>query len=231
MNYTLLKVVQKTLDAMDSDSVNSIFDTDESEQVVSIIEEVFNEMIIKEDGHITQFGELESLSDPSKPNFLKSKVDTYGIQKIYYNEKEVEYISNDDYVKRYIGDSTGNKTKLNGLYFSYDKQPTVCTSFNDNELVFNSVDGLENSTLQGSKSNAILKVIPAFIEEDDFVIPIPEDSLVSFMAEVKIACFQYIQGERSSIDEQNARTGMYIARRRKVFESLKRKKTKYARKK
>ncbi len=52
MKYTLLEIVQEILSDMDSDEVNSIDDTTESEQVATIVKSTYLSMMLTETGLI-----------------------------------------------------------------------------------------------------------------------------------------------------------------------------------
>src|SRR4051812_8412394 len=72
MKKTLLQLTQDILSDMDSDSVNSISDTVESQQVATIIKNCFFEMISNRNWpHLRKLIQLDSLGDVTKPNYLR----------------------------------------------------------------------------------------------------------------------------------------------------------------
>ena len=94
MQLTLLQVVQQYLDATSGFYVDSIFDTDESQQVGNIAERIYYEMVqefpdllfVQKD--IT----LDAVGDTTKPNFLliPSEVQDIKESEMYYNISEEE---------------------------------------------------------------------------------------------------------------------------------------------
>ncbi len=71
MKYTLLEIVQSVLSSMDSDEINSIDDTVESQQVVEIVKTVYDDIISRSDlnSNKTLFNLIGS-TDPSKPTLM-----------------------------------------------------------------------------------------------------------------------------------------------------------------
>src|SRR6476661_687590 len=87
MAKTLLNLTQNILSAMDSDEVNSVYDTVEALQVATIIietlESEFNNIDIPSFNKIVQ---LQSVSDTSRPNYLKYGDDVGSIKWLKYRD-------------------------------------------------------------------------------------------------------------------------------------------------
>ena len=71
MPQTLLEITQDILSIMDGDEVNSIFDTEESEQVAKIVRRTYNAMVSNSNWLHTRKGlVLISSGDNSKPTHI-----------------------------------------------------------------------------------------------------------------------------------------------------------------
>ena len=73
MKKTLLQLVQDILNDLDSDAVNSISDTAESEQVSNIVRTTYEKLIANRDWpHLRKLFQLEHVGDITKPNYLRA---------------------------------------------------------------------------------------------------------------------------------------------------------------
>lgn len=72
MQRTLLQVVQTYLDATSGFYVDSIFDTDESQQVANVAERIYYKMVQEYPNLLFTMKErtLDALSDLSRPNYM-----------------------------------------------------------------------------------------------------------------------------------------------------------------
>ena len=87
MKRNLLDIVQEILSDLDSDEVNSIDDTIESEQVVTILKSTYYAMIANRDWpHTRQALKLSALGDSSKPTHMKIEDNVKTICFINYNK-------------------------------------------------------------------------------------------------------------------------------------------------
>jgi hypothetical protein len=87
MKYTLLELTQAVLSSMDSDEVNSITDTVESQQVVEVIKTVYDDIISRGDlnSNKTLFN-LTASNDLTKP-ILMTRPD--GIERIEWIKYDI----------------------------------------------------------------------------------------------------------------------------------------------
>jgi hypothetical protein len=76
----------------------------------------------------------------------------------------------------YASESNKQLMVVNGTQFVIrnDKSPDYCTSFDQQEIIFDSFDSSIDTTLQESKTKVIATQAPVFLIEDDFEIPLPE---------------------------------------------------------
>lgn len=189
MRYTLLEMVQTLLAAMDSDEVNSISDTVESQQVATMIKGVYYDLAVdlqlpEHDGLF----ELTASGDSSKPALMTVPSNVCRIDQIRYNTQlSTETYSNYQNVyykpwnefqdmQQSLRDATSNVGEMtftnNGetfeiMYWS-NRMPTWFSSVDDYTLVFDSYDSDEDTTLQKSKTQCYGAVYPTWTEVDTF---------------------------------------------------------------
>lgn len=189
---TLLRVVQDYLTYVDGFPVDSIFDSEESQQAALIAEHVFDTLVDKnrDQAYQTVVRSLDSSGDNTRPCVLliPSEIRRIHTAELWYNVsdtgidwKAVKYISPEEFLKladmQYKDSETNKQTMLvNGTPFVIrnDKSPDYFTSFDDHELIFDSFDSTIDTVLQESKTKVIATQAPVFLIEDDFEIPLPE---------------------------------------------------------
>ena len=233
---------------MDSDDVNSISDTEEALQVVDIIEDTFNDMIVDIDPpSINTVGQLESVSDVAQPTTLKIP-DTFSeIGKIKYEVtstgdadrsfKDLIYCEPQEFIDKLLirnsSDSTVEEiTAPSGtpLFVFNDTFPTYWTSFDDENVIADSYNNVESSTLIGSKTTVLCKILPTFTKSDAFIPDLPEKYFPLFLAECKRACHQYLLKQDSATDAKRSLKGNSAIKANKRKAHDKKKQIKFGRK-
>lgn len=234
MKYNLLQIVQRTLSSMDSDEVDTIDETQESEQIVLIAEEVFFDLINYEEWpHLQKISTLDGLSDVSFPhvmqlpetyryiNYIRYDVSDSGERDEYVNihyKEPVEFLdlvlarnSLESNVETYSdkGDSQVN------LYILNDKAPTYYTSFDDEYLTFDSYKSTQDTTLQSSKSLIVGEIVPPWSQDDQFVPDLPEHAFPLYLAQVKRASHLYLKQADSPHDQRKELQNISRLRRTK----------------
>lgn len=137
MKYTLLKLVQKTLTYLDDFNVNSIDETDESEQVVEIVNQVYNDICKYPWPHLKRTDSLESTA---YLHILKLPTEVMQIDWIRYNKKDVQFKEYLEFQKLLDSrDTTLSNVDSNGCY--NDKDPVYWTSIDDENIIFDSYNG------------------------------------------------------------------------------------------
>src|SRR5574341_1111413 len=88
MRYTLLEMVQLILSAMDSDEVNSISDTVESNQVALLLKSVFYDLAteLRLPEHEALF-ELNASGDNAQPTLMTVPTEVVRVKTISYNNQ------------------------------------------------------------------------------------------------------------------------------------------------
>jgi hypothetical protein len=222
---TLLEITQKILSAMDSDDVNSISDTEESLQVVDIIEDTYNDMMSSRDWpHLRNTCMLESLGDTSQPTTLKIPDVVSSIEEVKYNttvtgDTNTTYTTLiykdpqdflDNLLTRNTSDAAIEVVSLNSgtpIWVWNDKAPRWYTSFDDEHIVFDAYNSAVDSTAQGSKSLVHCYASAPFTKADTFVADLPEKVFPLLLAESKRACFLYLKQQDSPIDAKRSLSG------------------------
>lgn len=221
MAKTLLNLTQNILSAMDSDEVNSIYDSVEAIQVATIILETleaeFNNIDLPELSNIVQ---LTSASNLALPNYLHYGSDVNGITTLRYrnfrnngNYQEVQYLTPDQFWDRQLlylstGPNTVQITDPSGIsyYINDNRVPSYYTSVNNDYLIFDSYDADHENTLEGLNSFALaVNNIGSVSIADGYVPPISDSLFPLLLAEAKATCFLILKQLPSPKHEQIAR--------------------------
>ena len=137
MRYTLLDLVQKTLAYVDDFNVQTVGETEESEQVVQIVNQVYNDLI--SDYPWPHLHSLSTLETTSTAHVMKLKTDVLGINWIRYDAKDMTYISPYDMQVKLDGrDTTASNVDANGAIT--DSVPHYWASNDDFNIIFDSYD-------------------------------------------------------------------------------------------
>src|SRR5882724_2847159 len=91
MKYTLLELTQAVLSSMDSDEINSINDSVESQQVVEVIKTVYDDIISRGDleSNKAPFN-LTPSNDPSTPVLMTKPANIDHIHWIKYDSQDAD---------------------------------------------------------------------------------------------------------------------------------------------
>jgi hypothetical protein len=206
---------------MDSDEVNSIYDTVEALQVATIVVETFEaEFGNVEIPAFDRILKLESVSDLNRPNYLRYGGDVSAIKWLRYRDARnhgryvnVHYLEPTSFFDR-LTQSTGRGrydmkvTDPSGVsyFITTNSAPHFYTSVDNNYLIFDGYDSKEEDTLEERNSFCIGSTsVSDGLLEDDFVFPIPGNYFPLLLAEAKATCFLTIKQMPSPKSEQIAR--------------------------
>lgn len=165
-----IDMVNKVLSAIDSQSVSSIDDSDEAEQVASIIQRAYYEILYSKNWSFLQTeGRLLPIAD--KPNKMIMPKDCLSLIRVKYDKKNIKYISPNDFRDLIdLRSDSGNNVNEDGIYT--DRNPQYYTSFDDEVLIFDAYDN-KYTTLLESLSYCLYSRTPKEINGDDDEFDLP----------------------------------------------------------
>lgn len=212
MKKTLLQMVQSILSDMDSETVNSIQDSDEALQVANVIQETYFNIIAARDvPEHDRLVKLTALADNTKPTHLKYPTNLKEIRLFEYDGKEVFYKDPIKFLNDMPEEAGGDIIEVldpissTKLYVYNSKNPKYYTSFDDEYIICDSYSSAVDSTLQESKTRCWGSVAPSFSLTDSFVPDIDEILFPYLLAESKSVCFSLFKSGSDPKIEQAAR--------------------------
>lgn len=232
MSKTVLEIVQGILSDIDGDEVNSIGDTEESDQVSRIVKSTYEALVSHTTWpHTRRAVALTPRSDSDYPTHMSLNDNVKELISIFYNTadlgetrrkyKELKYKEPDDFLRiinRRNSDDSGVDIIIDDsgieLLIKNDKDPEYFTSFNDVDIIFDAYDSEVDSTLQESKLQAQAYIIPTFELSDSFVPDLPVDAYPMLIeeatskAQYKLRQFQDIKSEQEAL-----RQSRYMSRK------------------
>lgn len=219
---TLLEIVQETLSDMVSDEVNDIDDTVESQTVASIVRSVFESMIANRNWpHTKNLVQLDSLSDITKPTYLKMPERLKELVSISYDVRknstdsvlyrEVRYKDPESFL-RYLANRDANRDNVvtiedfSGvkLLVFNDRPPEFWTSFDDSHIVFDAYNSSVDTTLKKSKTACTAYIIPLFERSNGAVLNLPAEAFPALIAEVKSTAFYDLKQMANEKEEKRS---------------------------
>ncbi len=226
MKYTLLELTQAVLSSMDSDEINSINDTVESQQVVEVIKTVYDDIISRSDltTNKTIFN-LTASTNPLQPIVMSKPEDIERIEWIKYDTRalgdttpnwtNLTYLPPVDFIDyMHSGNLEGTEIETfeytNGAFvmtftFRNDTAPHYYTSFDDNSIFFDSYDSEIDTTLQSSKSLCYGLKVTAFEKTDDFTPELQPQQFALLLHESKSLAWAELKQAGHEKAEQSAR--------------------------
>lgn len=229
---TLIEIVSEILSDMSSDYVASISDTEESEQVAQIVQSTYYAMIANRNWpHTLRLLHLTPYSDNDYPTHMKIEDELKELRSVFYNKapygstkyvfEPVRYREPDDFLRLTNARNSDNvDTNVivdpSGviLLILNNKHPDYYTSFDDENMVFDSWDNSVDSTLQAIKTQARGYIIPQFEMEDDFVPDLPTEAFTALIEEAKSkAMFKLKQMEDVKAEQEAGRQQRWLSRK------------------
>ena len=216
MKTTLLQIVQSILSDMDSEDVNSISDTVEAQQIASVVEDTyFNIIAAREIPEHSRLLSLVALGDTNKPTHFKYPTDTKKITRLEYNVgtvsdkqfRELKFVDPLVFLDRMSEEDTLVETFEGSvdIYVANDRDPSYYTSFDDEYVIVDAYDAAEETSLQASKTRAWGSVYPSFSQTDSFEPDLDNTLMPLLLAEAKSTCFSLFKGGSDPKVEQAAR--------------------------
>lgn len=212
MKKNLLQIVQAILNDMDSDEVNSIDDTIESQQVASIVRQCYEELISNRDWpHLRKIITLNSSLDPNKPTYfripetMKELIEfRYDCQKEDDNGRisyrDMKFLYSDAFLRHTSARNSTNPnvqvvTDFSGtkLLIINDQPPTYWTTFDDDHIVLDSYQANIESTLQSIKTQCVAYMEPVWVHTDTAIPDLPSEAFAMLTEEAKSTAFNAIK--------------------------------------
>jgi hypothetical protein len=231
MKYTLLQIVQDIASDIDTDEVNSISDTIESQQIAQIVQSTYQAIMSNRNWpHTAKLVRMNSSTDNTKPNIMTFDENIKELISVYYNKAKdgetrlrydaIKYIEPDDMLRLFYGrnsDSDNVEVINDGAQIyviTNDKHPDYFTSFDDNTLVFDSYDSSVDNTLQTSKTQVRAYVTPAFEMSDDYIPDLPEEAFSFLIEEAKSkAAYKIAQKPDEKAEQESRRQNQWLSRK------------------
>ena len=216
MKSTLLQVVQSILSDMDSENVNSLSDTVEAQQIASVVEDTYFNIIAARDiPEHNKLIALVSLSDNARPTHFTYPARTKELIRLDYNigtassqdYREIVYVSPLEFIDR-MSETDLKVTTVDQsmeLFVANDTDPSYYTSFNDNHIIMNSYDVSVEAHLAANKTRAFCSIYPTFSQTDSFAIDLDQTLMPLLLAEAKSTCMSFFKGGSDPKVEQSAR--------------------------
>lgn len=221
MRKTLLQLTQDVLNELDSDYVNSILDTEESEQVSQIIKNVYFEMMGNRNWpHLRKLFQMEHIGDITKPNYLRIPILLKQLEFFKYEiqkdgeklfQREIQFKEPDAFLRMISNrDSTASNiltvTDFSGskLLILNDTPPTYWTSFDDYTIVTDSYNSAVDDTLQKTKTQCLGYLHPEWVHEDGFIPDLPSEAFPALFNEALSTCSYAVKQMANQKAEQKA---------------------------
>ncbi len=219
---TLLEIVTDILNDLDSDAVNSIDDTVESQQVAQIVKSTyFALMHIRNWKGNRKLLNLIAYGDASLPTHVKLPDNLSELSFVNYDSHRlgqgrkiytaIRYVYPDEFLRRQNGmNNEANYIDIiqdpSGveLLIRNDMPPTVWTSFDDKTLVFDSYDKAVDDTIQSSKIQAFGYITPSWEMIDNFIPELPEEAFTLLTEEAKSKASVKLRQQADPKAEQEA---------------------------
>ncbi len=237
MKYTLLDLTQTILSSMDSDEVNSIDDTVESQQIAKIIKTVYFDIVnranIPEQNTLFQ---LEASGDATKPVLMTIPDTMQSIKSIKYDISDID----DDHARvseilplpledflnmmhsinstEDIVDTFDHTIGTSTITFTYytDRAPTYYTSFDDGTVIFDAYDSEVDTTLQSSKTVCFGKKNIPWSMEDTFTPDLDDKEFPLLLNEAKSLAFVEAKQTPHPLADRNARRSWVTVQKQKT---------------
>lgn len=229
---TLIEIVQDILNDLDSDEVNSIDDTAESQQVAQIVKSTFFAITSNRNWpHLKKGISFEASGDDAYPTHMKLPDNVKELLFVNYNKTKqgetrkrygkVSWVEPDDFL-RHTNQRNNDEANIDvivdysgiELLIRNDQAPTYYTSFDDSHIVFDSYDSAVDDTLQESKIQAQGYYMPTWLPEDDFIPDLPDEAFTYLLEEAKSrASLKLKQVQDTKAEQEAVRQKTWLSRK------------------
>lgn len=230
MNRTLLYTVQRVLEKLDLDEVNSINDSQDAILIAREAEDTFYDLVNRNEWpERYDLIKVESVGDVNNPTALRLPDNVLNVQTIRYDVtesgeadtiyKELTPLSPEDFLDKIYSrnssdtDITVATYKGIDLYVYNDRAPEYFAVFDNEYLVLDSWDSAVETTVQGAKSVVRASSIPTFQVTDAYVIPFDVVTYPLYLAELTAAASFALNGTADPENERRRNRAMSRLRR------------------
>ena len=212
MKMSILDIVQSTLSDMNSDQVNSIFDTVESEQIANIVKDTYYDLIVNKSYiDLRNFFKLNSSGSSSLPNVMVLPTNVAYVEAIYYLDDKLEQLSREQFIELVRHNPKNDATQEViipnvdiSLNIVNNYKPKYWTSFDDKTIIFDSFDKEKGSLILTADVMGYGEITPVWSMVDNFIPQLPLRAYPLLLAEVKSKSFADIKQMPSGKEEQRA---------------------------
>lgn len=226
MRYTLLELTQNVLSTIDGDEIDSIGDTVESQQVVKIIKNVYDDILSRGGATVNKvLFNLDASGNTAKPVLMTKPNSITDIEFIRYDcettgdadpsWQDMCYMTPKEFMG-HIQQLRPSQTDVESmthivdgftLTFNYknNAHPIYYTAFNDNTLIFDAYDNTVDTTLQTSKTLCYGTKATVFTESDTFVPELQPSQFNLLLSEAKSVAWAELRQTTNQKAEQSAK--------------------------
>lgn len=183
MKQTLLEIVQRIAEYIDGETISSISDTRESNQIATIVKETYEYLLqtrqINTRDSIIHF---DNVDDLTKPNYLTYKDTVFEVFDLRYKDLEtgkythIQYVEPEEFIRRALALDPRDENVMSvvdftgfAYYVKKNKHPQYYTSFDDVHIAFDSFNYDEEHTIHDNNVIAQGRYMPEFTLEDQFI--------------------------------------------------------------
>lgn len=225
MRYSLIEMVQRILESMESDEVNSIADTTESLAVANIIKECYFNLVAEHSSKNEEnLFHLDAATDNTKPTLMFMPSHAADIHYLKYNIhpdntdinlRDLKYLEMQDFLdftnnlkasETWVGtmliDLAGQQFKIK---YRNDASPQYWTSPDDHSILLDSFDSSYEDTVTSVRTYAYGLKVPSFSMEDSFTPPLDPRQFPLLLASAKTQAFMEIKQMQNPRSERQER--------------------------
>lgn len=230
MNRTLLYTVQRVLEKLDLDPVDSINDSQDAILIAREAEDTFYDLVNRNEWpERYDIIKIESVGDVNNPTALKLPDNVLNVLSLRYNitesggsnteYRELDQLSPEDFLDKVYTRRTSDTAVQVASYKGIDihiynnKSPEYFTVFDNKYIVSDSFDNTVETTLQGAKTVARGSSVPVFNMTDTYIVPVDVTTYPLYLAELTSAASIALNGATDPENERRRNRGISRLRR------------------
>jgi len=225
MKYTLLELVQKVLRSIKGETVNTISETQESLDIVSIIQECYYTLLSEVNYPETKRPYQLEATTSSTPTIMEIPASAVTMESLAYNLETLDdtednftplqWIPLDVMLNMLNGLNTADDNV--GTYslvldsdtfiikHQTDRSPSYYTTINDTQILFDSYDSEVDAFLQKSKTRAFGIVVTDWEDVDDFTPTLDAHQFAILLKMAKAMAWRELKTVENAAEERGVR--------------------------